>query len=312
MNSPANSFSNKAFGFFKIIAAIVSFFGGTAAVFIAFGYITLLSCVSKVHLYGLFNFNSQYYKEAFITFLHDLSDYFSGHLIRLLIALIIACSSLWVPSLLSIIRLSKPLRKKGRLLAIFSSIYVIFLTLSLDYFENIFHTDFVGAKNIFYLISLPVMATIVFFIFKNYEIIYSKEFPKSYVISFLLIFVALFISIPIGYGTYLYKLPIFESEAPELVENVELVAFQKSNKEENKLFYFMGQLSDKDIYFDLTDDNNKKIILVEKALVRASKVIYSTEQDLRDALKRPLIGGKAKAKVEGAEIPYLDIKEKTK
>ena len=101
-----------------------------------------------------------------------------------------------------------------------------------------------------------------------------KPFENLYV-SFLLIFVFLFLSIPVGYGSYLYDVTVFTVSVPEC--NSENTAFGKSPSKRYRLLYLMGHTSEREVFFDATAPPIT-VILVDKKLINSIRVEFSKTQ----------------------------------
>jgi hypothetical protein len=250
--------------FFKIAGTVVGSIGGFAALFIVFGYITLQSFLSNMNLYGLAYFPLQFYKEASVTFLRDISKFYTGEPILILPAIIIIA----LPLLLRSVIKSTLLKKAFSVLCLIFVSLVVFFTFTLGIFKDA-HLE----KVVFNAISLPVLSVLFIYLAVDFQKFESTTPFKNLYAPFLIIFILLFLSIPIGYGSCLYDITVFTVSVPKC--NSENTDFKMSQK--YKLLYLMGHTSEREIFFDVTT-SPINIILVDKKLINSIKVNYSKVQ----------------------------------
>ncbi|MCJ7747641.1 MAG: hypothetical protein MUP27_07850 [Desulfobacterales bacterium] len=254
--------------FFKVFGTAIGTLGGFAALFIAFGYITLQSFLSNMELYGLAYFPLQFYKEASVTFLRDIFRFYSEKPIFMLPAVAICL----LPFLFRKVEkdmctsLIRFLAISGLLLAG----TVVFFTFALGILRNLSLKQIV-----FNAISLPVIFALFLFLADNFSKLKLKKPFENLYVSFLLIFVFLFLSIPVGYGSYLYDVTVFTVSVPEC--NSENTAFGKSPSKRYRLLYLMGHTSEREVFFDATAPPIS-VILVDKKLINSIRVEFSKTQ----------------------------------
>lgn len=269
MNSSEENSTKDSKEFFKLIGSVVGALGGFAALFVAFGYITLQSFLSNMKLYGLAYFPFQFYKEASVTFLRDVARFYSYNYLLIL-------SSIFIVILPLLFRRYKKYIKSDRLkksicgLSLIFVLFTVFITLTLGIFTNESLE-----RIVFNTISLPVLFALFLYLAVSFQNFNFKKPLKNLYSLFLIIFIALFLSIPVGYGSFLYDIAVFTASVPEC--NTEDTAFGLASAKEYKLLYLMGHTSDREIFFDATTAPIT-IILIDKKLINSIKVNYSKVQ----------------------------------
>ena len=256
--------------FIGMLAIVVGALGGFTAMFIGFGYITIASCLSSLKIYGLVEFPVQFYREAPISFIRSILEVYSENFffsnsyswilliiaIGILIFLLIPDIRLkWLNELVSWIYLA----------GVFT---VIVLTLLLERLKKYIDLNAEKDEMIFYFIILPVLASLFFYLSRNFQKFgYPKPFFGKYGV-FLIFFIILFISIPIIYGSYFFDLDLYQvthiecSETPKELE-----------QDEFELFYIMGHTADREIFAKIKTEP-PYLVIVEKELLSSISVRY--------------------------------------
>jgi hypothetical protein len=254
--------------FLKVFGTVVGTLGGFAALFIAFGYITLQSFLSNMKLYGLAYFPLQFYKEASVTFLRDVFRFYSEKPYFALVAISICL----LPLLFCIAKKFKLTLLKNILAfcAIIFAATVVFTTFTLGILRNASLE-----KTVFNAVSLPALFALFLYLAGDFHKFEYKEPFRNLYGPLLLIFVFLFLSIPVGYGSYLYDVTVFTVSVPEC--NSENTAFGKSPSKSYRLLYLMGHTSEREIFFDATTPSIT-VILVDKKLINSIRVEFSKTQ----------------------------------
>ena len=219
-------------------------------------------------LYGLAHFPLQFYKEASVTFLGDISRFYSEKPYFILAAISICA----LPFLNR--KEKKTQRNFLQRITVACGLIIagstVFLTITLGILKNVFRE-----RSVFYGISLPVLFSLFLYLAGNFDkskLI--KPFRHIYV-PILLIFVLLFLAIPVGYGSYLYDITVFTVSIPEC--SSEITAFGKSFSKGYRLLYLMGHTSEREIFFDATA-RPITVILVDKKLINSIRVEFSKTQ----------------------------------
>ena len=279
MNSSEENNTKDSKEFFKLIGSVVGALGGVAALFVAFGYITVQSFLSNMKLYGLAYFPLQFYKEASVTFLRDVARFYSdNYLLNLssIFTLILPLISIFIVILPLLFRRYKKYIKSDRLkksicgLSLIFVLFTVFITLTLGILTNESLE-----RTVFNTISLPVLFALFLYLVVSFQNFNFKKPLKNLYSLFLIIFIALFLSIPVGYGSFLYDIAVFTASVPEC--NTDDTAFGVTSAKEYKLLYLMGHTSDREIFFDATTAPIT-IILIDKKLINSIKVNYSKVQ----------------------------------
>ena len=267
LTSTKKNDSQDSKSFLKLIGSAIGALGGFAALFVAFGYITLQSFLSNMKLYGLAYFPLQFYKEASVTFLRDIARFYSDYYLLIL-------SSIFIIILPLLFRRYKEkiaggLKKLILGLSILISLFAVFCTLSLGIFNN-------DCKDIiFNALSLPVLLAIFLYLVVYFQDFNFKIPLKNFYSLFIIIFIVFFLSIPIGYGSFLYDIAVFTASVPDC--SSEHTAFGVASMNNFKLLYLMGHTSDREVFFDVTSPPIT-IILVDKKLINSIRVSYNKDQ----------------------------------
>ena len=92
---------------------------------------------------------------------------------------------------------------------------------------------------------------------------------------YIIIFIVFFLSIPIGYGSFLYDIAVFTASVPDC--SSEHTAFGVASMENFKSLYLMGHTSDREVFFDVTSPPIT-IILIDKKLINSIRIRYNIDQ----------------------------------
>lgn len=248
--------------FFKLIGAIVGAFGGFAALFVAFGYMTLQSFLSHMKLYGLASFPLQFFKEATVTFLRDTLDFYSNKgLFIFSLVLIIG-----LPVIFRKFKIFQRLKRICGILCLIVVPIIVFLTFTLGILKHEYRQEI-----FFFAVSIPVLVSLFLYLVLHFDRIDLKKPLKNSYGVFMILFLLLFLVLPIGYGSNFYDIPVFITSVPECTSP--LAAFEEAARK-YKLLYLMGHTSDREIFFDATT-SPITIIVVDKKLIKSIKVNYS-------------------------------------
>jgi len=287
--------------FMKFLAGAFGALGGIAALFVAFGYITLQSYLSNMKLYGLVSFPLQFYKEASISLLRDLTVFYLDHPASVLIPVGILAAVLLVRAgtglsseklftgekLLSLKERSVNLGRTAGM----AGLLMIFIVTILPFVAAI-RGRLELESVIFNALSVPVLIILALFLAVDFSKLDPLQPLKNFYFWYVIAFAVLFMSIPVVYGFYLYDIPVFTASVPYC--STELTHFgtadgQNSSQEENKLkpklreyklLYLMGHTTEREVFFDATRTPTT-IIIVDKKLVNSIKIDYSKTQTQR-------------------------------
>lgn len=302
MNSSEKNKNNeekKPKSFIGLVAAIAGALGGFAALFVGFGYITITCFLSSVKLYGLAEFPLQFYREASIRLLTDIGDFFikksfwHSHWYMIIFSVFV----IMIPIIPRIKRRDNQVEKKGddkiekkpkgpgffeklrysRYLLYIYLVLIILIVTSTWYLEKIkvdTGSTIKISELIFFTVSLPGLISLFIYLLVNFvDFDYAKPFKTPYGLFFLL-FIFLFIAIPLGYGSNIYDIYLYETNTPECDS---LVALNRPSKEpaveEFNLLFLMGHTSGREI-FSYATDIPPRLILVDKARIKSITVKY--------------------------------------
>jgi hypothetical protein len=89
---------------------------------------------------------------------------------------------------------------------------------------------------------------------------------------FILSFILVFLSLPIGYGSSIFDIYLYKANVPECKEGgVEV--FRKTSAEDLDLLFLMGHTSGREI-FSYATDSPPRLILVDRLIIKSLTVIY--------------------------------------
>jgi hypothetical protein len=119
-----------------------------------------------------------------------------------------------------------------------------------------------------FAVSLPTLFTTFIYLAYNFSGFALKKFKTKFGILFIF-FVLLCVSIPIGYGTSIYDIPLYRVRGIESRESLKV--FEMSTTSEFNVFYLMGHTSGREIFFDATTFPASPII-IDRELIKTVKV----------------------------------------
>ena len=291
MNSPQNSKKNdkKPKTFISLIAIIVGALGGFAALLLGFGYITITCFLSSVKLYGLAEFPLQFYREASVRLLSETIGFYSkkdlylSHWYMILLVIVIL--------LIPIVHRTRKKRKKNKGSTRYDSLiryprilyqiivfFVILLTWYLQKIKVNTGSTIKFSELMFFAISIPVLIALFLYLLFNYkykESDYKKPFRTPYGVFFLAC-ILLFISIPVGYGSSIYDIYLYEVDIPECDE---VNVFREPSAKDFDLLYLMGHTSGREIFSYVTD-TPPRLILVNSESIKSITVKYKPNPEM--------------------------------
>lgn len=266
--------------FVKLLVSVIGALGGFTAAFVVLGYVIVQSFISTVRLYGLVDFPIQFYKEAAISFMKDIMDFYTLRPYLIASTLFIV----FVPLLtLNLSNSRKP--KKGlfqkyfpvarKYLSVIYIFSVIVLTLKLGIIQQgLWGFSGITARQVkdivLYSFSVPTLFSILIYLAYNFSDFKPHKLVKTNYGLSLLFLLLLFMAVPIGYGSTLYDIPLHRVKAIECKEDP--AALKKAPTEEFKIFYLLGHTSSRELFFDAST-NPAGPILVDKALIKTIALI---------------------------------------
>ena len=313
MNSSHKSGNSKPGTFIGLIAIIAGALGGFTALFLGFGYITITCFLSNVKLYGLAEFPVQFYREASVRLLtetvgfYSKKDFYFNHWYMIPLTVFII--------LIPIIHRRRKKLKGGKedvhynfLIKCFKLIclgfifIVLFLTIYLEKMKMNTNSTIGSNEIIFFAISLPVLISLFLHLFFNYkDFDFRKPFKTIYGF-FFLSFILIFISIPIGYGTSIYDISLYEIEPPEC-DGTDV--FRKATTEGFDLLFLMGHTRGREI-FSYATDIPPRLILVDRNSIKSIEVKYEHKPKMSI---RKLFSGLPRVEIEPSDVKKLQKEE---
>lgn len=288
---------------FKVIGAIAGSLSGAAVFFVVIGYTIVLSFIQEMNLYGLANFPREFFMEADLRFISDISGFFGDHLILGPCAFLISFSV----SLLSLIYSQG--KRVFKWVSLVSTIAVVLITFKLA----IFSED--GQRFILYAVSTPILIALIVYLAMNInQFARPGELVKSSYLSFVILFLLLVLSIPVSYGRHIYDLDVFSISAFEYQNKYENDSIKKMRdnitKGRGEVYYLMGHTAGKEIFF-IPTSSPKRMVIIDREAINFIGIIRDPSgkpQTLRWILASPLpaaeektlkpISGKEKAEFE--------------
>ncbi len=273
--------------FFSIAVKIISVLVGFASLFILFGYTIILSFIDKVKLYGITTFPQEFYKEAAIKFFVNMLEIYGEHLWLFTAMLILFILSTTVTCFYPD-KINQKVRNVISLFGVLFIMAVIMLTLKLDKFPD----KLIGMEDpdhmFLFMVSLPACFGILFYLALNFRIFMARSYGYYYLM--VLMFVGLFLSIPIAYGKTIFDVEVFSIKGIDYAEATKIESLinlkKKINSEEpTTLFFLMGHTTDKEIFFDCEGAKTPaKMIIMERSLIKFMKVLKTDTRTLREIL----------------------------
>lgn len=268
---------------FKVIGAIAGSLSGAAVLFVVIGYTIVLSFIQEMSLYGLANFPREFFMEADLRFISDISGFFGDHLILGPCAFLISFSA----SLLFLIYSQG--KRVFKWVSLVLTITVVLITFKLA----IFSED--GQRFILYAVSTPILIALIVYLAMNInQFARPGELVKSSYISFLILFFLLVLSIPVSYGRHIYDLDVFSISAFEYQNKYENDSIKKMRdnitKGRGEVYYLMGHTAGKEIFF-IPTSNPKRMVIIDREAINFIGIIRDPSgkpQTLRWILASPL------------------------
>ncbi|MCX5847312.1 MAG: hypothetical protein NTW12_13300 [Deltaproteobacteria bacterium] len=273
--------------FFSIVVKIISVLVGFASLFILFGYTIILSFIDKVKLYGITTFPQEFYKEAAIKFFVNMLEiygehlwFFTGMIILFILSVAVTC-----------FYTDKINQKFKNVSSFFGALFimaVIMLTLNLDKFPD----KLIGMEDpdhmFLFMFSLPACFGILFYLALNFRSFMVRSYGYYYLM--VLMFVGLFLSIPIAYGKSIFDVEVFSIKGIDYAESTKIESLinlkkQIDSEQPTTLFFLMGHTTDKEIFFDCEGAKPPaKMIIMERSLIKFIKVLKTDTRSLREIL----------------------------
>ena len=275
--------------FFSLFVKIISTLAGLAALFVLLGYMIILSFVSRMKLYGLTSFPQEFYKEATVKFISDMLESYGQHPYCSLIMAILIGAAVWV-SLRFENTFSGLFKTVTRFVIAVCILLVTLLSLKLDSLPERFCSISGTKKVILFMISMPVLAGIFAYIALRF-----KDFIKStyrFYYLMILLFLILFVSIPVGYGDNIFDMDIFpvtgfDYSDTARIESLKALKDDIDTQGEGTLFFLMGHTTDREIFFDNQAlSPPARMVLIERSLIKFLKISRKNINTLRNILQR--------------------------
>ena len=164
----------------KVVGAIAGSLSGAAVLFVVIGYTIVLSFIQEMNLYGLANFPREFFMEADLRFLGDVSAFFGDHLILGPCAFLLS----FALSLLSLIYSQR--KSVFKWVSLLLTIAVVLITFKLGSFpEN-------KQRFILYAVSTPFLISLIIYLGMNInQFTRPGELIKSSYLSFVIFFLLL-------------------------------------------------------------------------------------------------------------------------
>ena len=276
---------------FKVVGAIAGSLSGAAVLFVVIGYTIVLSFIQEMNLYGLANFPREFFMEADLRFLSDVSGFFGDHIIIGSCAFLISFSL----SLLSLIYSQR--KRVFKWVSLLLTVVLVLITFKLGGFsEN-------RQRFILYAVSTPFLISLIIYLGMNIsQLARPGEMVKSSYISFVILFFLLVLSIPVSYGRHIYDLDVYNISAFEYDSKYENASIKKMRDDISKgsgdIYYLMGHTAGKEIFFIATS-SPKKMAIIDREAVTFIGIIRNPSgktQTLRWILAPPIPAAEDKEK----------------
>ena len=292
--------------FFSIFVKIASSLVGFATLFVLLGYTIILTFINRLQLYGLASFPQEFYKEATLKFVSDLFEcygrhpYFSGAIV------IITFAVAFIPAK-CLKSTTSTLNKTVGLFASLCIFTVMLITLRLDLIADKIHSLSDTKRIYIFMVSVPFL--IGAFCYLALRFSRFVKAPYRYYYFIMLLFLCLFISIPVGYGDNIFDIEIYPVVGFDYADGVNIQSVKALKKDietqgKGTLFFIMGHTTDREIFIDnqsLSPPAN--MILVERSLIKFLKISRDKINSLRDIMQKqkeimPIKGAEAAVKIE--------------
>jgi hypothetical protein len=139
------------------------------------------------------------------------------------------------------------------------------------------------------MVSVPLSGLILLYLGLKFKEFARRPFRIYYFM--MASFIAMFISIPVSYGDYLFDINVFPIVGFDHADNTKIEALSSlksdiGNQGKSTLFFLMGHSTDREILFDVKpSDPPAKMILVDKSLIKFIKISRENIMSLRDIMK---------------------------
>ncbi|MBI3398321.1 MAG: hypothetical protein HY026_03695 [Deltaproteobacteria bacterium] len=276
---------------FKVVGAIAGSLSGAAVLFAVIGYIIVLSFIQEMNLYGLANFPREFFMEADLRFISDVSGFFGDHLILGPCAFLISFSA----SLVSLIYSHKKTMLKW--VSLILTVVVVLITFKLGAFSE----D--GQRFILYAVSTPFLIALIIYLAMNInQFARPGDMVKSSYLSFVILFLLLVLSIPVSYGRHIYDLDVYSISAFEYQNKYENDSIKRMRdnitKGKGEVYYLMGHTAGKEIFF-IPTANPKRMVIIDREAIDFIGIIRDPSgktQTLRRILSPPIPAAEEKEK----------------
>jgi hypothetical protein len=272
--------------FFSIAVKIISVIVGFASLFILFGYTIILSFIDKVKLYGITTFPQEFYKEAAIKFFVNILEIYGEHLWFFMGMIILFILSVAVTCFYTD-KINQKIKSVNSVVVVLFIMAVIMVTLKLDKFPD----TLIGLKDpdrmFLFMVALPACFVILFYLALNFRAFMARSYGYYYLM--VLMFVGLFLSIPIAYGKSIFDVEVFPIKEIDYAESTKIESLINLKKQIDSgpttLFFLMGHTTDKEILFDCEGAiRPAKMIIMERSLIKFMKVLKTDTMNLREIL----------------------------
>lgn len=247
---------------FKAIGTIAGGLASVAVLFVVTGYAIVLSFTREMGFYGLASFPREFFMEANLQFISDLGG-FLGKDYNLL---------LFIFALASLLLLVISCRRYNLLNLVFMTLAVIALltTFNLAFFSKN------AQKFIIFSMSMPFLAALTVYLAMNIDLFgKNNSSAKNRYISFVILLILFFLSIPISYGRHIYDLDVYNIRSFEYDSKYENNSLK--NMRENimtvsgEAYYLMGHTAGREIFF-IAPSYNKEIVIVDRGAITFLKI----------------------------------------
>jgi hypothetical protein len=241
------------------------------------GYLIITSYLSSIQLYGLFQFPSEFYKEALMRFLYGaFYAYWPFIIVMLIVALL------------------KHLRE--RVVKLWNQPATIIVSMILTAVIALVGLLIRGHKYLWdsvviYVVLVPALFAAMWYLaVNNHTFDYNHPFRSKY--GFVLVLaMLLYLAVPIYYGDRVFDLTVYPIDQIDIDEkNVPLSVFPRdsSGTRRNQIFYVMHQTDEWEVVIDASN-RPARTILIKRDLVQAvsTHFVDAREGNLRDLLTPP-------------------------
>jgi hypothetical protein len=273
--------------FFSIAVKIISVLIGFASLFVLFGYTIIFSFIDKVKLYGITTFPQEFYKEAAIKFFVNMLETYGEHLCFFTGMIILFILSVAVTCFYTD-KINQKFKNGSSIFCVLIIMTVIMLTLNLNKFPD----KLIGLEDtdhmFLFMVSLPVCFGILFYLALHFHSFMASSYGYYYLM--VLMFLGLFLSIPIAYGKTIFDVEVFSIKEIDYAETTKidsLINLKKKiySEEPTTLFFLMGHTTDKEIFFDCEGAKTPaQMIIMERSLIKFMKVLKTDTRTLRQIL----------------------------